>query len=63
MAAGTIELINAKKREIVNGKVQIFAGPIKDNKGVEGVKAVAVLQPWQLNELDWLAEGIIGQAK
>ena len=63
VAASAIQLVNAKKREFINGKVQIFAGPIKDNKGVERIKSGQVLQPWQLNEMDWLAEGIIGQTK
>ena len=63
VAASTIQLVNAKKREFINGKVQIFAGPIKDNKGAERIKSGQVLQPWQLNEMDWLAEGIIGQTK
>ena len=63
VSAGTVQAINVKKRELVNGKVQIFAGPLKDNKGAERVKAGEVLQAWQLNQLDWLVEGVIGQPK
>ena len=63
VAASTVQLVNAKKRNFINGKVQIFAGPLKDNKGVERVKSGEVIQPWQLNDMTWLAEGIIGQTQ
>jgi basic membrane lipoprotein Med (substrate-binding protein (PBP1-ABC) superfamily) len=57
-----IKLVNTKKREFISGK-NVFQGPIKDNKGVERVKAGESFPMAALGKMDWLVEGVIGQAK
>jgi hypothetical protein len=54
--------VNTKKREFISGK-NVFQGPIKDNKGVERVKAGESFPMAALGKMDWLVEGVIGQAK
>ena len=53
--------MNAKKQEFIAGKAQVFQGPIRDNKGVERVKAGEVFPLTDLRKMDWLVEGVIGQ--
>ncbi len=54
----TRDLIEAKKKEIIDGTFQIFKGPLKDNKGVEKVAAGAVVSADDLQKIDWLVEGV-----
>jgi len=58
-----IKLVNTKKQEFISGKLNVFQGPIKDNKGVERVKAGEAFPIAALGKMDWLVEGVIGQAK
>ena len=61
--AGALKMIQATKQDFIGGKKNVFAGPIKDNKGAERVKTG---EHWSMNNLgkmDWLVEGIIGQPK
>jgi basic membrane protein A len=59
----TVKLVNAKKQEFISGKAQAFQGPIRDNKGVERVKAGEVFPLDDLRKMDWLVEGVVGQPK
>ena len=43
--------------------IKVFQGPLKDNKGVERVKAGEAFPMTNLGRMDWLLEGVIGQAK
>lgn len=61
--ADAVKLVNERKQEFINGKREVFQGPIKDNKGVERVKAGEVFPIANLGRMDWLVEGVIGQAK
>jgi basic membrane lipoprotein Med (substrate-binding protein (PBP1-ABC) superfamily) len=61
--AEVVGLVNAKKKEFIDGKLNVFQGPIKDNKGVERVKAGETFPMAALGKMDWLVEGIVGQAK
>ena len=61
--ADAVQLINAKKPDFISGKLQVFQGPIKDNKSVERVKAGEAFPMTNLGRMDWLVEGVIGQAK
>jgi basic membrane lipoprotein Med (substrate-binding protein (PBP1-ABC) superfamily) len=61
--AEAVELVKAKKQEFISGKLNVFQGPIKDNKGVERVKAGEVFPLTNLGKMDWLVEGVIGQPK
>jgi len=58
-----VKLVNDTKKVFVDGKREVFAGPIKDNKGVERVKAGEHWSVDNLGKMDWLVEGIIGQTK
>jgi basic membrane protein A and related proteins len=61
--ADAVRLVNTKKQEFVSGKLNVFQGPIKDNKGAERVKAGEAWPMAQLGKMDWLVEGVIGQPK
>jgi len=53
--------VNAAKAKIISGELHPFAGPIKDNKGVERVKAGETMTDEQLLSFDWLVEGVVGE--
>jgi len=61
--ADASKLVNTKKQEFISGKLNVFQGPIKDNKGAERVKSGDAWPMAQLGKMDWLVEGVIGQAK
>ena len=48
---------------IVSGELKIFAGPLKDNKGNEKIKAGEAGGMELLDTTDWLIEGVIGQTE
>ena len=58
-----VKLVNDAKKTFVDGKKEVFAGPIKDNKGAERVKVGEFWSMDNLGKMDWLVEGIIGQTK
>jgi basic membrane protein A and related proteins len=58
-----VRMVDDKKKSFLDGKKEVFAGPIKDNKGAERVKAGEHWSTDNLGKMDWLAEGIIGQTK
>lgn len=55
--------VNAKKQELTAGTAHPFTGPLKDNRGVERVKAGETFPLTQLGKMDWLVEGVVGQPK
>ena len=63
VSEATIKLVDAKKQELLAGKAEVFQGPIRDNKGVERVKAGEAFPLAELRKMDWLVEGVIGQSK
>jgi len=56
----TAELIEAKSKEIVSGKLNVFGGPIKDQGGQVRVAAGKALGDADLGSMDWFAEGVVG---
>ncbi len=58
-----VKLVNATKLEFTSVKRQVFPGPIRDNKGLERVKAGEAFPLTELRKLDWLVEGVIGQPR
>jgi len=56
-------LVMTTKQDFIGGKKHVFGGPIKDNKGVERVKAGEHWSLDNLGKMDWLVEGVIGQPK
>jgi basic membrane lipoprotein Med (substrate-binding protein (PBP1-ABC) superfamily) len=63
VATEAIQRINEIKQEFISGKRQVFQGPLKDNKGVERVKPGEAWPMRNLGKMDWLVEGVMGQAK
>lgn len=61
--ADAVKLVNERKQEFINGKREVFQGPIKYNKGIERAKAGEVFPIANLGRMDWPVEGVIGQAK
>ncbi len=60
--ADAVKMVNERKQEFAAGKREVFQGPIKDNKGAERVKTGEFFPTTNLGKMDWLAEGIVGQA-
>ena len=58
-----VKLVDTRKSELVSGKLQVFQGPLRDNKAVERVKAGEVFPLTELRKMDWLVEGVVGQAR
>ncbi|HVO72223.1 MAG TPA: BMP family ABC transporter substrate-binding protein [Aggregatilineaceae bacterium] len=58
-----VDMVNTNKQAIIDGKLNIWAGPIKDNTGTIRVKQGDVLTNDQLNSMDWLVDGAIGNTK
>jgi basic membrane protein A and related proteins len=54
-------MVDAKIADFKSGKAQVFAGPIKDNKGNLKISAGQVGDPSLVNTFDWFVEGVIGQ--
>ncbi|MGB6055373.1 MAG: BMP family ABC transporter substrate-binding protein [Burkholderiaceae bacterium] len=63
MPADVAALVRAKEQEIASGKLNVFAGPIKDQAGTVRVAAGSVYPEAQLGKMDWFAEGVISSAK
>ena len=61
--ADTAGLVNARRAELAAGKAHPFAGPLKDNTGVERVKAGEVFPLTDLGKMNWLVEGVVGQPR
>lgn len=53
------DLVAAKSKDIAEGRLNVFAGPIKDIKGAVKVPAGATLPDAEVGKMDWYAEGII----
>lgn len=58
-----VKVFEEKKAAIISGKLNPFAGPIKDNTGVEKVAAGAVMSEKTFDSLDWYVAGIQGSVK
>jgi basic membrane lipoprotein Med (substrate-binding protein (PBP1-ABC) superfamily) len=61
--ADAIKMIQEKKPDLISGKLHPFQGPLKDNKGAERIKAGEVWPMTNLGKMDWLVQGVIGQAR
>jgi hypothetical protein len=61
--ADAVALVNTRKQEFIAGTTHVFAGPLKDNRGVERVKTSAFFPLTELGKMDWLVEGVIGQPR
>lgn len=63
VSADAVKLVNNTKQEFIAGKRNVFQGPLKDNKGMERVKAGEAFPLQAIGKMDWLVEGVIGQPK
>jgi basic membrane lipoprotein Med (substrate-binding protein (PBP1-ABC) superfamily) len=61
--ADAVRMVGTVKQEFVAGKRQPFPGPLRDNKGVERVKAGEAFPVTELRKMDWLVEGVVGQPR
>lgn len=55
------DLVAAKKLEIVNGQLEVFKGPLKDNTGTEKVAAGKAMSDKEMLEFNWFVEGVVGK--
>jgi len=55
--------VNEIKKKILDGTFNVFAGPIKDQKGTVKVPAGSVLADKDQLSCDWFVEGVIGKTK
>jgi simple sugar transport system substrate-binding protein len=55
-----VRLFEEKKRAIIDGKLDPFAGPLKDNAGALRVAAGAALTHEQLGSINWYVDGVDG---
>jgi len=58
--ADVARLFEQKKRDIIDGKLAPFAGPLKDNTGAVKLGAGSTLTHEQLMSINWYVEGIDG---
>src|ERR1700722_16423333 len=55
-----VKVFETKKAALIDGALNPFAGPIKDNSGKEMVAAGATMTPETFNSLNWYVDGIEG---
>ncbi len=55
-----IELVEAKKAEIVAGQFDVFVGPIKDQEGNVRIEEGVTMPDEDKLAFDWLVEGVVG---
>ena len=53
-----VDLVDSKSREIVEGRLKIFSGPIKDTQGIVRVQPGAVLSHMDLQKAFWFVQGV-----
>lgn len=58
--ADVARLFEERKQAIATRKLNIFAGPIKDNKGVQKVAAGSALPQKDVMSINWYVEGVEG---
>jgi simple sugar transport system substrate-binding protein len=58
--ADVVRVFEDKKRDIIDGKLVPFAGPLKDNTGAAKLAAGSALSHEQLMSINWYVEGVDG---
>ena len=54
-------LIETRRQELIDGSFDYWIGPLSDNQGNEVVAAAATLAIDDINGMDWLIEGVVGE--
>ena len=63
VSSATKAKIAAKRKQLIDGKFHVFAGPIYDQSGKLRVPKGKTLSVTELYAINWLAKGVIGSAK
>ena len=63
VAEDTKKITDAAKAKILDGSLQVFAGPIKDQSGSVKVPAGKTMSDEDLLKFDWFVEGVDGSIK
>jgi simple sugar transport system substrate-binding protein len=58
--ADVVRLFEEKKRDIIDGKLLPFAGPLKENTGAVRLAAGSALTHEQLKSINWYVDGVDG---
>lgn len=61
--SAVVRQVNGAKQAFISGQLKAFVGPIRDNRGVLRVAPGQILKDEDYGAMDWLAEGVIGQAR
>jgi basic membrane protein A len=61
--AGAKEKVEKAKADILSGKLNVFAGPIKDQAGKERVASGKALTDEEQLSMDWFVDGVQGSPK
>lgn len=61
VAPGTKEKIEAAKAKILDGSLDVFAGPIKDQTGAVKIAEGATMTDKEQSECKWFVEGVNGE--
>ncbi len=54
------DLVAAAQKDIVDGKMDVFCGPILDQNGAEKVPAGTCMSDADMLSFDWLVQGVVG---
>lgn len=54
-------MVNEARDEIISGTLDYWEGPLNDNQGEEVVAAGETLTIEDINAMDWLVEGVVGE--
>ena len=63
VSADSKKITDAAKAKILDGSLQVFAGPIKDQSGSVKVPAGKAMSDEELLKFDWFVEGVDGKIK
>jgi basic membrane protein A len=58
-----VDKVMAARQAIIDGKLHVYAGPIKDRDGKERVPAGQVISDADLWKMDWYVPGVVTQKK
>jgi hypothetical protein len=53
--------VKAARQDIIDGKLQVYGGPLKDRDGKERAPAGSTLGDADLWKMDWYVDGVISQ--
>ncbi|WP_442886087.1 BMP family ABC transporter substrate-binding protein [Desulfotomaculum sp. 1211_IL3151] len=54
------QLVETKKQELIEGKFDVFNGPVKDQTGKERIAAGQTMSDADMLSIDWFVEGVDG---